>query len=107
MLSIIDLDLSNVGTSEFEDQCLIPLLELSLQDTIITGYRGEVESIRISAEDGDNTWSQDSRHTSYKFRTPLSPHIIIDLNRMQEFAYLNINSHINELPKNQSSIKIT
>jgi len=55
MLSIIDLDLSNVGTSEFEDQCLIPLLELSLQDTIITGYRGEVESIRISAEDGDNT----------------------------------------------------
>ena len=67
MLSIIDLDLSNVGSSEFEDQCLIPLLELSLQDTIITGYRGEVESIRISAEDGDNTWSQDSRHTSYKF----------------------------------------
>ena len=48
---------------------------------------------------------QDTQVINSEHRYP--PILIIDLNRMQEFAYLNINSHINELPKNQSSIKIT
>ena len=41
--SIINLErlisISNVGTFEFEDTCLIPHLKLSLQGLTTTGYR--------------------------------------------------------------------